>query len=98
MTPAAESSSLDTPGDAPSRDTKPTEESSDTTKPVEEGWGTAATGAVTSTVAAAAKVASSIIPDGPNKKSWASMFAAPKKAPAPVVEKYVQALKLQNHF
>lgn len=50
LTHVVESSSWDIPGDAPSRDTKPTEESSDTTNPAEEGWGATATGAVTSTV------------------------------------------------
>lgn len=57
----------------------------------EDSWGSTAAVAATSTAAVAAKVTSSIIPDGV-KKSWASMFAAPapapKKAPEPV-EKYV---------
>ncbi|KAL3427967.1 rnapii degradation factor def1 [Phlyctema vagabunda] len=49
-----------------------------TTEPAAEGWGAAAT-------STAAKVTSTIIPNGV-KKSWASMFApvpTPKKAPTP---------------
>lgn len=93
-TPTADSSAWDTPVS--------TEEStaSDTPAPIgDNSWDskpTAAAAAATESrgtpVAAEAPAKSSIIPDGV-KKSWASMFAAPppapKKAPEPVVEKYV---------
>jgi hypothetical protein len=64
----------------------PTEEE----QPSSDAWGSTASEAAPST---AAKVASSIIPDGV-KKSWASMFATPAPAPKKpaAVEKYVQII------
>ncbi len=59
------------------------------------GQGSSATEPASTSTAAPAKAASSIIPDGV-KKSWASMFAspapvpAPKKTPEPIVEKFVK--------
>jgi len=88
-TPTPESTAWDTPATGDSWDApKAGDESWDTSKVAEVGWGESATSTAKSTVQAA----SSIIPVGV-KKSWASMFAAPppaqKKAPEPVVEKYV---------
>jgi hypothetical protein len=97
-TPTPEPTAWDAPATGDSWDApKAAEESWDTSKPAEVGWGESASSTATATVQAA----SSIIPVGV-KKSWASMFAppppAPKKAPEPVVEKYVISHSLHDFF
>jgi hypothetical protein len=65
----------------------------DTAKPADT-WSGAAVEAASTTAAAAAKITSSVIPEGV-KKSWASMFKpapAPKKEPSPV-QKYFYSSK-----
>merc|ERR1712225_142728 len=99
-TPTVESTAWET---APSGESswdapKATEDSYDTTKPAQDSWSSTATGAAAATATTAAKVTSSVIPDGV-KKSWASIFApapAPKKAPEPVVEKPAEPTKVEE--
>merc|ERR1712093_279784 len=99
-TPTVESTAWET---APSGESswdapKATEDSYDTTKPAQDSWSSTATGAAAATATTAAKVTSSVIPDGV-KKSWASIFApapAPKKAPEPVVEKPAEPTKVDE--
>ena len=71
-------------------------ESVDNAKPAET-WGATVTDAASTAAAAAAKITSSVIPDGA-KKSWASMFKpapvptpTPKKEPSPT-QKYIFSL------
>jgi len=96
--PTPESTAWEAPATGDSWDAPKTgDDSWDTSKPAEVGWGESAS----STVKAAADATSSIIPTGV-KKSWASMFAAPppapKKAPEPVVEKFVASHSLHRYL
>ncbi|KAH6719107.1 hypothetical protein BKA61DRAFT_270576 [Leptodontidium sp. MPI-SDFR-AT-0119] len=99
-TPTVESTAWETApsGESSWETPKATEDSWDTTKPAAESWASTATGAAAATATAAAKVTSSVIPDGV-KKSWASIFApapTPKKAPEPVIEKPAEPVKVEE--
>jgi hypothetical protein len=95
-----EASELSIPTEeSPAWDAKPKDhdvlESMEATKE-SDSWGATEAEAATTTAATAAKITSSVIPDGV-KKSWASMFKptlapAPKKEPSPV-QKY-QSLQI----
>lgn len=67
----------------PTEDAWGTPEKKETTEETStaESWGAAAVETASAATAAVTSAASSLIPDGA-KKSWASMFAAPKPAPA----------------
>ncbi|EGP89787.1 uncharacterized protein MYCGRDRAFT_107910 [Zymoseptoria tritici IPO323] len=90
--PTTESSAWDTPAATTevtnnSWDDSNADVSKDAADPNQSGWGNVGT-ADTTPAAVEEEKKSSLIPEGV-KKSWASMFAKPKTAPAPAVPKQV---------
>ncbi|SMY20998.1 unnamed protein product [Zymoseptoria tritici ST99CH_1A5] len=90
--PTTESSAWDTPAATTevtndSWDDSNADVSKDAADPSQSGWGNVGT-ADTTPAAVEEEKKSSLIPEGV-KKSWASMFAKPKTAPAPAVPKQV---------
>ncbi|KAF2167870.1 hypothetical protein M409DRAFT_65937 [Zasmidium cellare ATCC 36951] len=90
--PTGDSTAWDTPATTTTADggwdTPAPEASKDTAEASQSAWDTAATADSTPTTAAEA-AKSSLIPETGPKKSWASMFAKPKPAPAQVPTKQI---------